>query len=136
MPVSRHVQERVGSSSTYRSGPSCSLFPAVRFTAKHHDEEAAENQHGGGSRHAHDVGDHCAVSPGLGVVVIAVQHYLVYQRSDLVLRRLDQSEANVLRGKLNSVVVLSNLASRRHDHDGRRVNELSVARMQIMVLRW
>src|SRR5208283_3354526 len=76
-----------------------------------------------------DVGDHRAISSDLRIVVIAVQKYLVHQRSDLVMRRLDQAEANILGRKLNSVVVLRDLAGWRDDHDCRRVNELSGARI-------
>src|ERR1035438_5834447 len=47
MPAPRHAPEKVGGSSTYLSGPSCSVL-AVRFPFKHHDEKAAEKQHGRG----------------------------------------------------------------------------------------
>src|SRR6516165_505678 len=115
MPSPRHAQERVGSSSTYRSGPFRSLVP-MRFAAVHHDEKATENQHRGSSSHAHDIGDHSAVSSGAGVVVIAVQQYLVHDRPYLVLRRFDQAQANIFGGELNPVIVLSDLASGTHDH--------------------
>src|SRR5208282_2478645 len=115
------------SSSTYRSGPSCSLFPVVRFTAVHHNKEAAKNQQGGSSRRPYDVGDHRAITTGLRVIVIAIQQYLVHQCSNFVLRRFDQAEANVFRGKLDPIVILGQLAGRRYDHDGCGVNELSSA---------
>src|SRR5271166_4229097 len=126
MPWLRHVQERVGSSSTYRSGPSC-LFPVMRFAAVHHNKKAAENQHGSCSRQPHDVGDYRAVSSGCWIVVIAVEQHLVHDGSNLVLRRLNQTQANVLGRELDAVIVLSNLSRWRHDHDGRGMDELSGA---------
>src|ERR1039457_1567693 len=110
MPAPRHAPEKVGSPSTYLSGPSCSVLAAVRLPLKHHEEKAAEKQHGRGPSQPHDVGDHGAVSPGLGIVVIAVQRHLVDYGANLVARSLDQAEANIFGREFNSVVVLSDLA--------------------------
>src|SRR6516225_9470982 len=95
MPAARHVQGKVGSSSTYLSGPSCSLAGIVRFTTIHHDEEAAENHNRSRSTQTHEVRDHRSISPGLRVIVITVQEHLVDHRADTVARRLDQAKANV-----------------------------------------
>src|SRR5664279_3555599 len=116
MPAPRHAPEKVGGSSTYLSGPSCSVL-AVRLPFKHHDEKAAEKQHGRGPCQPHDVGDHRAVSSGFGIVVIAVQRHLVDQGANLVARSLDQAEANVFRREFNSVVAVSYTHLRAHETD-------------------
>src|SRR6516165_10667919 len=84
MPAARHAQGIVGSSSTYLSGPSCSLAGIVRFTTIHDNEEAAENQNRSRSSQTHHVGDHSAISPCFWVIVIAIQQHLVDHRANLV----------------------------------------------------
>jgi hypothetical protein len=54
----------------------------------HHDQEAAENEHSERATQPHYVRHDRAVLSGTRVVVIAIEQYLVSQRSDLVLRGL------------------------------------------------
>ena len=53
-----------------------------------------------------------SIFPGVRIVVIAVQEHLIRQRADLVLRRLNQSQAQILGRVLDSVVVLRDFALR------------------------
>src|ERR1700678_998086 len=119
MPMPMHAEERVVSSATYRSVLSCSLVALMRIAAEHHNQKSAEDQHGGRSGQTNHVGDYRAVTTRLRVVVIAIQHNLIDDSTDLVVRRLNQAQADILGRKLHAVVILSDLARRGHDHDGR-----------------
>src|ERR1700760_4909756 len=81
-PAPKRAEERVGSSATYRSGPSCFVV-AVLVSPEHHDEKSAEEKHGGRSGQTHDVGDDRAVTARLRIVVIAVQQHLVHHVADV-----------------------------------------------------
>src|SRR5271166_4282649 len=82
-PSTTLARETVASSSTYRSGPSCSLTGIMRFTSIHRDQESAQQQHRSRSAQTQNVGDRRAVAPALRVVVIAIQRHLVHQVADL-----------------------------------------------------
>src|SRR5512142_3450032 len=93
-PAPKRAAEKVGSSATYRSGPSCFLVGTL-IAAVHDEDESADDQHGGCSGQPHDIGDDRAVFTGLRVVVVAVQQQLVYHVADIAVRSIDQCQPYV-----------------------------------------
>src|SRR3954452_22807845 len=105
-----------------------------RSETDQHDHERPQAQYRrqrGKLQHARNNG---SVLSGIWIIVIAVQQYLIGQRADFVLRRLDQSQAQILGRVLDAVVVLRDLALWRQQRDGGGVRELSGFRI-VLVLK-
>ena len=75
-----------------------------------------------------EAGDGGRVAPRVRVVVVAHQEELVGQAADLLARRVDEAEAEVLRRELDAEEVAGDPPARRQDHDPRRVGELLLRR--------
>src|SRR6476660_4847310 len=110
------VEARAGQSGNVsyivsrRSSASSGRMAIVsRPETNQHGHEDSQCQYGCQSRKLQDTRNDGSILAGRRIVVIAVQEHLVCQGSDLVLRRLDQSQAQVFGRVLDAVIVLSDL---------------------------
>src|ERR1700704_1094523 len=110
--------------SSHVPSQSCRPFRVVSFTAKHHEHEDSQNQHGKEARRAHDVHYDEPIFPGHRIVLVAVQQRMVGRRANFSFRRLDQSETKISCRIRDSVKVASDAPVRREHHDRGRMGVL------------
>src|SRR5437763_1028876 len=117
-PLWRPVRGRMGSSArTYGWGSSC-MSSVVIFIADRDEHESYKEQYRECSTGADKIHHHRAILTRRRVIVVAVEHDLVSQIADVVLRCFDHPQAHVFRRVFDAVVILRHVTVRR-DQDER-----------------
>src|SRR5947207_8813982 len=96
----------------------------IRAAPEQQEQHRPNAKNGQSAGELNDPADDCAVFPGIRIVVIAVQNHLICERSNFVLRSLNQPQPQVLCRKFHAIVILGDPALGSQDHDASRVREL------------
>src|SRR5688572_33507756 len=106
--------ESTGSASL--SGPSRTYPDLARIAPSHCEKQGQHGKEGDNASHPHHVHHHRPVFSGSRIVVVAIKEELIHWRTNLILRRLDETETQISRCVLDPIKISREFPFRSSNH--------------------